>query len=282
MGRGKRRYEANPARKPAIIPLSAPRERALRTLPPSLRPKYAQATPDADALRYARVHAANVRKGDTKGAVALLKEYQGSLKRGYPALDTLLEALVTRSVKDSEAELLLTERRRLAADLLGQNPTRPPEKAEFLNVARDALVRGLRGDGDALADARQAVATERAKRLADFIAWSLVSKGPDALVEQWLQPLYLDRFLWRAHGRDYTQMPWPFRESLAEDIAAAFAATPLDVSAREFVAAGVLPRLVPRLWPDVAASIRSELETRTFSAKWPFDEEQLRLIAGVA
>jgi hypothetical protein len=166
-------------------------------------------------------------------------------------------------------------------------PVQKGYELEFKKEAADVLVRSLRNlDVDPLDEARKIARNEQLRQIADFAGWSISGRGEAWLLETWLQPLYLDRVLWRAYGtRDYAQMNWPRREDLGRALGDALIARAGDeeVSPRELREREVLPRLLARCWPDALEALRGELEQeRTFSAKWPLAEEKLREMIAAA
>lgn len=238
-------------------------------LPAHLKPRYAAPEPNADVLRYARTHAQNAVRGDVKGAIMLLRDNDRYLRRGYPALDTLLEALVKRAIIDADASQECESLRRRVYELSRSHPVSVRDDPEFVDAVRQGLVVALRRDGDPFAAAKEVALAERRERLAAQAARSILSSPRESLVASWLQPLYLDRFLWKAYGRDYDTMPWPFAEQLQPIIAQALADD-------EPLLDRVLKQMITRFWPEVDGLIKSELQERTFSVKW--DLERLSMI----
>jgi hypothetical protein len=199
------------------------------------------------------------------------------LRRGFPALDTLLEAVVKRATIEADSSPECEAFRVQTYSLSHSHSVIVYDDPELAEAVRQTLVSALRQDGDAFAAAKATSLAERRGRIAGQTARSVLSNDPEWLVTNWLQPLYLDRFLWKAYGRDYSDMPWPFAEQLQPIIAAALADESMEEASdlRE----RILPQMVANFWPEVRDLIASELQKRTFSAKWDLELERMTVIA---
>lgn len=268
---------------PAEQPLTLGARPARKRLPDSMKVDYAAPEPEEKILRYAEIHASNVRKGESEGAVKLLQQNLRVLKRGFPAIERLLDALVQHAFKLGRQSPELATAKARATALAGVSSLMPEEVEDWKleDEGRLGLVEGLRErTADPLAAASAALVRRQIGALAKTAAGAVLAREPEWLLEHWLQPLYLDRFLWKGYGRDYPSY-WPTREELTEVLSLALAErVGDDCTQRELLEESVLPELVARCFPKVAELIRSELDGEcSFSAKWPLDEERLLQIA---